>query len=78
VHGDVRSDNMSYDPETGRVVFFDFSGGLTRARFGSEAAFPAVCQDDLEALAEEAAWGAAHPERGAYYMTEQGRVVLPC
>jgi hypothetical protein len=76
-HGDVGAHNMSYDPETGRVVLFDFSEGQTRARLGSDAAFRAACEDDLEALAEEAAWVAANPKRGAYYLAEQGRVVRP-
>ena len=75
--GDVASRNMTYDAETGKVVLFDFSEGLTRAMLGHGAAFLDACTCDLEALALEEAFAAAHPEKCACYLTARGSVALP-
>ena len=52
-HGDVKPPrrNMTVDPESGRVVIFDFSHATTLASLGGDGArFCEACAKDMRAL----------------------------
>ena len=50
-HRDVKPRNITVDPESGRVIIFDFSHATTLASLGSDRArFCEACAEDMREL----------------------------